>query len=29
MQKTKETYDQLRNILTGQDSIKLYLEFLK
>jgi 26S proteasome regulatory subunit N2 len=28
-QKTKEIYDKLRNILTGQESIKLYLEFLK
>jgi 26S proteasome regulatory subunit N2 len=28
-QDTKETYDKLRNILTGQESVKLYLEFLK
>lgn len=28
-QKTKEIYDQLRNILGGQESVKLYLEFLK
>ncbi|KAJ7487490.1 armadillo-type protein [Mycena galericulata] len=26
---TKETYDKLRSILTGQESVKLYLEFLK
>ncbi|KAJ7125679.1 D-isomer specific 2-hydroxyacid dehydrogenase [Mycena crocata] len=26
---TKEVYDKLRNILTGQESVKLYLEFLK
>ncbi|KAF9462163.1 armadillo-type protein [Collybia nuda] len=26
---TKDTYDKLRSILTGQESIKLYLEFLK
>ena len=25
----KEAYDQLRNILGGQESVKLYLEFLK
>jgi 26S proteasome regulatory subunit N2 len=25
----KEVYDKLRNILTGQESVKLYLEFLK
>ena len=29
IQKTKEIYDKLRSILTGQESIKLYLEFLK
>lgn len=28
-QETKETYDKLRSILTGQESVKLYLEFLK
>ena len=28
-QETKEIYDQLRKILLGQESIKLYLEFLK
>jgi 26S proteasome regulatory subunit N2 len=28
-QDTKEIYDRLRNILTGQESVKLYLEFLK
>ncbi|KAK2461999.1 hypothetical protein APHAL10511_006462 [Amanita phalloides] len=28
-EKTREIYDKLRNILTGQESIKLYLEFLK
>ncbi|KIL70943.1 hypothetical protein M378DRAFT_183492 [Amanita muscaria Koide BX008] len=28
-EKTKEIYDKLRSILTGQESIKLYLEFLK
>ena len=28
-QETKPIYDQLRNILLGQESIKLYLEFLK
>jgi 26S proteasome regulatory subunit N2 len=27
--KTKDIYDKLRNILTGQESVKLYLEFLK
>ncbi|KAJ6575008.1 D-isomer specific 2-hydroxyacid dehydrogenase [Mycena capillaripes] len=26
---TKEIYDKLRTILTGQESVKLYLEFLK
>ncbi|KAJ7092624.1 D-isomer specific 2-hydroxyacid dehydrogenase [Mycena epipterygia] len=26
---TKEIYDKLRSILTGQESVKLYLEFLK
>ncbi|RDB29217.1 26S proteasome non-ATPase regulatory subunit 1 A [Hypsizygus marmoreus] len=26
---TKATYDKLRNILTGRESVKLYLEFLK
>lgn len=26
---TKPIYDNLRNILTGQESVKLYLEFLK
>ncbi|KAG6853583.1 hypothetical protein C0991_003107 [Blastosporella zonata] len=26
---TKPTFDQLRSILTGQESVKLYLEFLK
>ncbi|KAG6898065.1 hypothetical protein C0992_006543 [Termitomyces sp. T32_za158] len=26
---TKSTFDKLRNILTGQESVKLYLEFLK
>ena len=28
-QKTKEAYDQLQNVLGGQESVKLYLEFLK
>ncbi|KAF8640759.1 hypothetical protein AX17_000409 [Amanita inopinata Kibby_2008] len=28
-EKTKVIYDRLRSILTGQESIKLYLEFLK
>ncbi|TFK41267.1 armadillo-type protein [Crucibulum laeve] len=28
-EKTKETYDKLRTILTGKESVKLYLEFLK
>jgi 26S proteasome regulatory subunit N2 len=28
-QKTKDIYDKLRNILGGQESVKLYLEFLK
>nr|GAT44102.1 predicted protein [Mycena chlorophos] len=26
---TKDTYDKLRQILTGQESVKLYLQFLK
>ncbi|CAK5280486.1 unnamed protein product, partial [Mycena citricolor] len=26
---TKDVYDKLRNILTGQESVKLYLQFLK
>ena len=29
MQETKEIYDRLREILGGQESVKLYLEFLK
>ncbi|KAF6766119.1 armadillo-type protein [Ephemerocybe angulata] len=28
-EETKETYDKLRQILTGKESVKLYLEFLK
>jgi len=28
-QETKDIYDKLRAILTGQESVKLYLEFLK
>ena len=28
-QKTKDIYDKLRNILGSQESVKLYLEFLK
>ena len=28
-QKTKDIYDKLRNILGGQESVKLYLEFLR
>ena len=28
-QKTNDIYDKLRNILGGQESVKLYLEFLK
>lgn len=28
-QKTKEAYDKLRAILTGKESVKFYLEFLK
>ncbi|KAF8647902.1 hypothetical protein AX16_006434 [Volvariella volvacea WC 439] len=28
-EETRETFDKLRNILTGQESVKLYLEFLK
>ncbi|KAH6917463.1 26S proteasome subunit RPN2a [Coprinopsis sp. MPI-PUGE-AT-0042] len=28
-EKTKATYDKLRQILTGKESVKLYLEFLK
>jgi 26S proteasome regulatory subunit N2 len=28
-EKTSEIYDKLRNILGGQESVKLYLEFLK
>ncbi|PFH50780.1 hypothetical protein AMATHDRAFT_60431 [Amanita thiersii Skay4041] len=28
-EKTKEVYDKLRSILTGQESVKLYLQFLK
>jgi len=29
IKKTKDMYDKLRNILGGQESVKLYLEFLK
>ena len=29
MQESKEIYDRLREILGGQESVKLYLEFLK
>lgn len=29
MQSTKEIYDQVREILAGQESVKLYLEFLR
>ena len=29
MQETKEIFDQIREILTGQESVKLYLEFLR
>lgn len=29
MQESKPIYDELRKILLGQESIKLYLEFLK
>lgn len=29
MQDTKDIYDRLREILAGQESVKLYLEFLK
>ena len=28
-QTTKDIYDKLRMILTGEESVKLYLEFLK
>ena len=29
LQETKEIYDKIREILAGQESVKLYLEFLK